>query len=193
MLAYITDDDGIHRAAFDPSDNTILVLDLEDGLGKEDAQEIVFLDLAHDYRNLRQHLGKQPLRPVRVRLLHGKYVFEVPDRGFFYLLSDEELYCDFYAEYFDPRINTEAAKRLRYSGYFERVMTTECGYTPDLATRVLMACHNTQEVTTVIGTDFFDYDATYPTLEELAVEATQFADDRWAIHVNMIEPFITGA
>lgn len=193
MLVYITDNGGFHRVSLEPTDNTVLVLDLEHGLGKEDAQEIISLDLAQDYLNLCEYLGRRPLRPVRVHRKHGKYVFEVPDRGFFYLLSDEELYSGFYPEYFNSRTNAEAAKRLRYSGYFERVMTTEHGYSPDLATRVLMACHNTQEVTTVIGTNFFDYDATYPTLEELAVEAIQFADDRWAIHVDMIEPFITGA
>lgn len=193
MLVYVTGDSIIHCAALEPADNTVLVLDLEHGLGKEDAQEILDLDLAQDYLDLCEYLSTRPAEPVSVRRLHGKYVFEIPDRGFFYLLADEELYTDFYPEYFDPRINAEAAKRLRYSGYFERVMTTEHGYSPDLADRVLMACHNTQEVITVIGTDFLDYDATYPTLEELAVEATQFTDDRWAIHVDTIEPFITGA
>lgn len=193
MLAYITDDEGFHRVSLEPSDNTVLVLDLEQGLNFRNAQEIVSVDLAQDYLTLCEYLGTRPLRPARVRVRHGKYVFEAPDRGFFYLLSDEELYSDFYPEYFNPRTNAEATKRLRYSGYFERAMTTEHGYSPDLATRVLMACHNTQEVITVIGTDFFDYDATYPTLEELAVETIQFADDRWATHVDMIEPFITGA
>lgn len=193
MLIYITSHGGSYYISLKPADNTVLVLNLQDGLEFRDAMEIVSLGLVHDYLSLCEHLDIRLPETICVRLLHGKYVFEVPDRGFFYLLADEDLYSDFYPEYFDPRINAKAAKRLRYSGYFERVMTTEHGYSPDLAIRVLMACHNTQEVITVIGADFLDYDATHPTLEELAVDATQFADNRWAIHVDMIEPFIAGA
>lgn len=190
MLLYITDDGVQYEGHIEPiTFDPVLVLDLEPAVPPHEV-----LDYVGDFLAFRTSIPAAEGKPPNVYMHHqfGMPAFGIQGYGRF-LLFDDWQWVDIMSEYCNPLINKEAGKRLRLSGFFERICTQELGWSDSLTARVLLACQSTEEVITVIGTDILDYGDTTPTFEELGIVARGFevrGEPRYAIHVMELAPFL---
>lgn len=189
MLLYITDDGVQYTGHIEPVDNPVIVLDVGDNAPPHDV-----LDYMEDFLAFLMSPPSSSNKPTHVYMHHrlAMPAFEIQGCGFF-LLFDDWQWCDFMSDHCNPLSNNEASKRLRLSGFFERICTKELGWPESLTARVLLACQSTEEIVTVIGTDVLDYGDTTPTFEELGIIAHGFevrGEPHYAINVTELSPFL---
>jgi hypothetical protein len=189
MLLYITDDGVQYEGHIKPVSNPVLVLDVGDNAPPHDV-----LDYVEDFLAFLMSPPSAESKPTHV-YIHPQLAmpaFEIPGYGFF-LLFDDWQWIHAVCNHCNPLLSKEASKRLRLSGFFERICTKELGWSDSLTARVLLACQTVEEIATVIGTDVLDYGDTTPTFEELGIIAHGFevrGEPRYAINVTELAPFL---